>query len=102
AGLATAVTFLAFEGFAADALGGPDAKTPAVLLSILALIALSRRRWVPAALAGSLAALTWQPLLVYVVVAVAGAALDPRRFTRVRATARAIAAAAIPVAVTAI
>jgi hypothetical protein len=69
AGLVAAVTFAAFRGFAADALGGPDAKTPGILLAVLAMLLIARRRWFWAGLCGALAFLFWQPLIVYLAIA---------------------------------
>src|SRR5436305_10842560 len=62
AALAGAVVFASFKGFAIDALGGPDAKTPGIFLAVVSLALLVRRRWFLAALVGSLAFLDWQPL----------------------------------------
>src|SRR4051794_15781093 len=75
AALGGAVTFVLFDGFASDALGGPGAKTPGVLLSVVALVLLVERRWFWAGVAGSLAFLDWQPLGIYAVAAVVGAFL---------------------------
>jgi hypothetical protein len=94
----SAATFLSFEGFAADALGGPDAKTPGVLFAVLAMLLLVHRRWFWGAVAGALAALAWQPLLVYVLAAVAGAWLCERGRARRAALLRVVAGTAIPVA----
>ena len=68
AALVAAVTFASFRGFALDALGGPDAKTPGILLAVLAMLLLVRRRWFWAGLCCALAFLVWQPLLVYLAV----------------------------------
>jgi hypothetical protein len=98
AALAGAVTFVLFKGFATDALAGPDAKTPGVLLSVVALVLLVERRWFWAAFAGSLAFLDWQPLGIYMLVAIVAAfVLGEARW---RQAARAIAGAAIPLAAT--
>src|SRR3954447_20446014 len=100
AALGGAVTFIVFRGFAADALGGPGAKTPGVLLSVVALLLLVERRWFWAAFAGSLAFLDWQPLGIYAFAAVAGAfVLSEARW---RQAAKALAGAAIPLAATVI
>src|SRR5947207_15438385 len=101
AALAGAVTFASFKGFAIDALGGPDAKTPGILLAVVSLALLVRRRWFLAALAGSLAFLDWQPLGIYAVAAVAAAVLanDPDG-ARWKRGARAVGGAAIPLAAT--
>ena len=69
AGLASAVAFAAFTGFAADALGGPDAKTPGICFGVFSMALLVRRRWFWGASLASLAFLVWQPLLIYVAVA---------------------------------
>ena len=98
AALGGAVTFACFRGFAADALAGPDAKTPGVLLSLIALVLLVERRWFWAAFAGSLAFLDWQPLGIYMLVAIAAAFLLGEQ--RWRQAGRALAGAAIPLAAT--
>jgi hypothetical protein len=98
AALAGAVTFSCFRGFAGDALAGPGAKTPGVLLSVIALLLLVERRWFWAAFAGSLAYLDWQPLGIYALAAVAAAfLLEEERWKK---AGLAIAGAAIPLAAT--
>src|SRR4051812_6323458 len=98
AALAGAVTFTSFRGFAADALAGPDAKTPGVLLSVVALVLLVERRWFWAAFLGSLAFLDWQPLGIYALAAVVAAfVLGEARW---RQAGLALAGAAIPLAAT--
>jgi len=95
AALLGATVFASFRSFALDAVGGPDAKTPGILFAVLALALLVRRRWFWGAFAGSLAALAWQPLAVYVLVAV-GAAFAGARWRGVR---DALAGAALPLLV---
>ena len=92
AALVAAVTFAAFRGFAIDALGGPDAKTPGILLAVLSMWLIARRRWFWAGLCGALAFLVWQPLLIYLAVALAVAAR--RRLV--------VAGAAVPLVATAV
>ncbi len=65
----SSLVFLGFYGFGAAALGGPDPKTPVVLLQVLALVFLTRRRWFWASFCGSLAALSWQPTGIYSIAA---------------------------------
>jgi hypothetical protein len=89
AGLIAAVAFASFRGFAMDALSGPDAKTPGILMAVVSMLLMARRRWFWAALCGSLAFLVWQPLGIFPVVAV----LASRRW-------RAVAGAVLPLAVT--
>jgi hypothetical protein len=87
--LVAAVAFASFRGFAIDALAGPDAKTPGILLAVVSMLLMVRRRWFWAGLCGSLAFLFWQPLAIYAVVAVVAS----RRW-------RALAGALLPLVVT--
>jgi hypothetical protein len=102
AALAGAVTFASFQGFAQDALGGPDAKTPGILLMVVSLALLARRRWFLAGIAGSLAFLDWQPLGICAAAAVVGAILvnEPEEDARWKRGARALGGVAIPIAAT--
>jgi len=102
AALAGAVVFCSFHGFALDAIGGPNAKTPAIFLAVLAMALLVRRWWFWGALAGSLAFLVWQPLGVYAAAAVVAAPLTAEPGRRRAALLQALAGAAIPLAVTAL
>ena len=101
AALAGAVVFASFKGFAIDALGGPDAKTPGIFLAVASLALLVRRRWFLAALLGSLAFLDWQPLGIYAAAAVIAAVLanEPEE-ARWKRGARAVGGAAIPLVAT--
>ncbi|HEX2194803.1 MAG TPA: hypothetical protein VHK63_07630 [Candidatus Limnocylindria bacterium] len=100
AGLLGAATFSAFRGFALDALGGPNAKTPGVLFAALATALLARHHWFWGGFAGSLAGLVWQPLAVYAPVAIAAAWLASDADRRWRHTVAALAGATMPVAAT--
>jgi hypothetical protein len=101
AALVAAATFASFRGFALDALTGPNAKTPGVLFAVVSMALLVRRRYFWGGFAGSLAFLTWQPLAVYVGVAVLVALLAPEGGQRLRLAGAAFAGAAIPTLVTA-
>lgn len=101
-GLVAAVVFASFTGFAEDALSGPDAKTPGVLLAVLAMWLTARRQWLLAAVAGSLAFLDWQPLLIYPIVTIAVAALTADESRRRRAAALATIGAVVPLVLTVI
>jgi hypothetical protein len=92
AALLGATVFASFRSFALDAVGGPDAKTPGILFAVVALALLVRRRWFWGGLAGSLAALVWQPFAVYPLVAL-GAAFFGARWRGVGAV---LAGAALP------
>lgn len=98
AGVTAVVVFAVGQPFALDALSGPDAKTPGVLFGVLAMLLMARRRWAWAGAAGALAALTWQPLIVYPLVAVV-LAYATERGTRWRAVAWTVVGGAVPVVV---
>jgi hypothetical protein len=102
AGLAAAVTLASFEGFAADAFGGPDAKTPGICMAIVAMGLLARRRWFWAALAGSCALLIWQPLAVFPLTAIAIGPCVVEAGSRGRVARSALAGTALPVALLAL
>lgn len=102
AGVVAAIVFASFTGFAQDALSGPDAKTPGILLAVVAMWLTLERRWILAALAGSLAFLVWQPLLIYPVVTVAVATLNADAGRRRRTAGVAAIGAAAPVVATVI
>jgi hypothetical protein len=89
AALIAAVAFASFRGFAMDALSGPDAKTPGILMAVLSMLFMVRRQWLWAGLCGSLAFLVWQPLGIFAAVAVVAS----RRW-------RAVLGVALPLAVT--
>ncbi len=65
-GLLAAAVFLTYHGFGQVASSGPEPKTPMVLFQVLALWLTARRRWFAAGLAGSAAALVWQPMAILV------------------------------------
>jgi hypothetical protein len=98
AGVVSAAAFVSYKGFAVDALGGPDAKTPGVAFAVISMVLLVRRRWLWAGATGALAFLVWQPLGVYAAVAVVAVLLGTTEDERRGACARALAGAAIPIA----
>lgn len=81
AAVTAAVVLACTRPFAADALAGPDAKTPGVLCVVVAMLLMVHRRWLWAGVFTGLAILTWQPFAIYAVAAVALAFLsgDVRR-----------------------
>lgn len=74
AGAASAAALLVCQGFVIYATGGPREKTTIVFLLILALWAVTHRRWAAAGVCVALATLTWQPAF-WVGTAVAGVAM---------------------------
>ena len=99
AGLAAAVVFASFQAFAADALAGPDAKTPGVLFAVVSMWLCVRRQWPWAAAAGTLAFLTWQPFGIYFVVALVLAPLTAESGRRLRSLGSTAVGVAVPLAV---
>jgi hypothetical protein len=101
AGLVSAVVLASFQGYAVDAPGGPDAKTPGILFAVTAMALLVKRRYFWGGFAGALAFLVWQPLLIYAVLAMLVAALTSPPGERARGSSVALLGAAIPVVATA-
>ncbi len=73
-GVLSAACLLTFQGFSHYATFGPREKTAMVLFATMALIAVSRQRWLAAGVWIALATLTWQPVLV-ALLAATGAAI---------------------------
>jgi 4-amino-4-deoxy-L-arabinose transferase-like glycosyltransferase len=97
--LAAAVVFASFDGFARDALAGPNAKTPAVLFAVGSMWLAAQRQWFWAGFAGTLAFLVWQPLAIYpLIVVVAAVICTPER--RWRAGTIAVLGTALPLIAT--
>ena len=103
AALLSAVLFMALERFAFQAVAGPRPKSAGVLFEILSLWCITRQRWFTAALLGTLAGLTWQPMGIFALAAVALAWLHTNEHgARSHATLRALSGVALPVAVCAL
>jgi hypothetical protein len=107
--LVASVVFASFFYFASDSLTGPDAKTPGVLFSVLAMWFAARRQWFWSGVLAGLALLVWQPrilyLLVFVVVAlfVGGRDVESSNGRRHwRTSGSVLLGALIPVAITGI
>lgn len=99
AGLVTAGTFLTFYGFIQYATNGPREKTPMTLFVVLALWAVTNRRWFTAGLCVSLATLCLQIAFFTSFVAVVTGVLLLARGGRLRALLRVALGGALPVAV---
>jgi hypothetical protein len=96
AALLAAVVFVSFPIFAQDAIGGPDAKTPAILAMVVTMWLLLERRWFWAGVAAAITALVWQPLFVFPIAALALPALMTKPERRRRSVLVAAAGVAIP------
>lgn len=98
AGVLAAVVFVSFPIFAQDAIGGPDAKTPAILAIVVAALLLIERRWFWAALMASVATLVWQPLFIFPIAALVLPLVMTERQGRRRSFVLALSGLAIPLA----
>ena len=99
AGLVTAGTFLSFYGFIQYATNGPREKTPMTLFIVLALWAVTNRRWFTAGVCVSLATLCLQIAFFASIAAVLAGILLLAGGGRLRALLRVALGGAIPVAV---
>lgn len=102
AGVVAAVVFASFDGFARDALSGPDAKTPGVLCAVVCMWLLLRRHWFLGAFFASVAVLVWQPFGIFPVVAVLLALRCSVVTRRATPVAAGVLGAVLPVAATAV
>jgi Dolichyl-phosphate-mannose-protein mannosyltransferase len=100
-GVTAAAVMASYAGFARDALPGPDAKTPGVLLLVICMWLALRRNWFWAGLAGSLAFLVWQPFFIFPLMPMlAAVVMTPRSDGRLRKLAWAAGGAVLPIAAT--
>ena len=98
-GLVTAATLLSFHGFIHYASAGPREKTPMTLFVVLALWALTHRRWFTAGLFTSLATLCLQTAFFSTFAAVVVGVLLLASGGRLRALVRVALGGVVPVAV---
>ncbi len=102
AGSTAAATLLAFPGLALSATDGPQSKQAMLVLLVVALLLLTRRRWLWAGVATGLATLAWQPVVIVLVVVASVLALlssgDLRR--RLTGLVRFVAGGALTLGVT--
>jgi hypothetical protein len=98
-GVTAAVVFASFQGYAQDALRGPDAHTAGPLWAVLAMWLALRRQWYWAAFAGALATLVKQTYLFYALVAILAAVVYDRERRR-RALLQSVAGALTPFVLT--
>ena len=99
AGLVTAAAFLTFFGFIEYASNGPREKTPMTLFIVLALWAVTRRRWFTAGLFVSLATLCLQIAFFSTFTAVLAGVLFLAHGERLKSLVRVAVGGAVPVAV---
>jgi hypothetical protein len=96
-GVAAAVVFVAFEGYARAALVGPDAKVPGLLAGVIAMWLVARRQWLWAGVAAGFTLLDWQPLLAFPAFVVLAALIGAVPEERWRATLLSVGGVAAPV-----
>ncbi|OQY44426.1 MAG: hypothetical protein B6242_12705 [Anaerolineaceae bacterium 4572_78] len=77
-GVFSAMTFIAFHGFALHAASGPRAKTPMLLFEILNLLFTAKKLWFWAGFFGSLSFLVWQPAGIYPLITFIIAVSQPK------------------------
>lgn len=99
AGLVCAGTLLSFHGFIQYASNGPREKTPMVLFIVVALWAVTGRRWFTAGVCTALATLCLQTAFFGTFAAVVVGALLLAHGGRVRALVRIVLGGLVPVAV---
>jgi hypothetical protein len=99
AGLVAPAIFLTFERFLELASDGPREKTTMVVFLLATLILAGRRRWLAAGVFTALATLTWQPVFLVALAAVAVAIVTGGRH-RTGSFVRFLVGGAIPSALT--
>jgi hypothetical protein len=77
-GVFSAMTFIAFNGFALHAASGPRPKTPMVLFEILSLLFTAKKLWFWGGFFGSLSFLVWQPAGIYPLITFIIAVCQPK------------------------
>ncbi|HEX6149842.1 hypothetical protein [Nocardioides sp.] len=85
AGVTAGAALLSVHVVAIGATNGPEAKLPVMLAQVIALLLLTRRRWLGAGVVTALATLTWQPVLFCLAPAAAVRALTQPASMRHRA-----------------
>lgn len=96
--LFSTLTFIGFFSFARYAVAEPEAKTPMLLFQSLSLLFIVKKRWFLAGFCGSLTALIWQPMAIFVLIAALLAIARPGEGGSRSAFLRTVGGAATPVA----
>jgi 4-amino-4-deoxy-L-arabinose transferase-like glycosyltransferase len=99
AGLAASAALLSFAGFIEYASNGPREKTVMVAFLLGTLLAMTGRRWFTAGVRLCLATLTWQPVFIVGLAAIAVALLAEPRDRWLRAIGRLAAGLLVPAVV---
>ena len=101
AGVSAAAAMVSFHGFISLATYGPREKTPLVLFTLAALLAICHRRWLTSGFLVAMATLVWQPVFFALFAGVVAAVLlglPPREWWR--AAVRVAVGGLIPAVVT--
>ena len=101
-GVLSAFLFLCFYGFSFFSAFGPRAKIPMVLFQILSIWATTKKKWFWGALIGSIAFLTWQPMLIFPVLTICLAFIQTIQKERIEAGLKGIAGFVIPIVITSV
>lgn len=99
-GLLSALLFLCFFGFSNYSAFGPRAKIPMVLFQILSIWATAKKKWFWGAFIGSIAFLTWQPMLILPVLTICLSFIQSTQKERILALLTSIAGFIIPLVIT--
>ena len=98
-GALSALLFLCFFGFSYFSAYGPRAKVPMVLFQILSIWATAKKKWFWGAFIGSIAFLTWQPMLILPVLTICLGFIQSTQKERPLALLSSIAGFIIPLVV---
>jgi hypothetical protein len=101
-GLIAAFVFIGLRGFGQAATSGPEPKTPMVLFEILSLLLTVRKRWFWAGVCGSLAFLTWQPMVIYPLITIFLAIIQSEQCEPTRNAIRAVSGTLMPIIIVSI
>ncbi|UCG02642.1 MAG: DolP-mannose mannosyltransferase [Candidatus Heimdallarchaeota archaeon] len=99
-GVLSALLFLCFFGFSYYSAFGPRAKILMLLFEILSIWATARRKWFWGAFIGSIAFLTWQPMLIFPVLTICLAFIQSTQKERIVALLTSMTGFLIPLVIT--
>ena len=99
-GLLSALLFLCFYGFSYYSAYGPRAKILMLVFEILSIWATAKKKWFWGAFIGSIAFLTWQPMLIFPVLTICLAFIQSTQKERILALLTSTGGFLIPLVIT--
>ncbi|MFX0205294.1 MAG: ArnT family glycosyltransferase [Candidatus Hodarchaeota archaeon] len=99
-GLLSALLFLCFYGFSFYSAYGPRAKILMLVFEILSIWATAKKKWFWGAFIGSIAFLTWQPMLIFPVLTICLAFIQSTKKERILASFKSTGGFMIPLVIT--